>query len=93
MGLIEDKRYRNITNSRNFEELALSMIGRELYEAFILGYTKKQWECDPVHLPASILKRLPIVYNYNDNYYNKTYQGIPEKDIRKLLKTCLTIIT
>ncbi len=62
----------------NFEEQALKMLGRELYETFFYGYTKKQWGCEPRELPASILKRLPIRFNYNDNYYNTRYQAIPK---------------
>lgn len=53
------------------------MIGRELYEAFFKGYTRKQWGCEPMELPASILKRLPLRFNYNDNYFNHQYQGMP----------------
>lgn len=62
---------------RNFEEQALQMIGRELYEEFFSGYSKKQWGCDPSELPASLLKRLPVRFDYNDNYYETRYQGIP----------------
>lgn len=60
-----------------FEEQALSFIGRELYETFFRGYTIKQWGIDPKLLPASILKRLPVRFNYDDNYYNSPYQGVP----------------
>jgi len=60
-----------------FEEQALCSIGRELYEAFFRGYTIKQWGLSPAELPASILKRLPIRFNYNDNYYESRHQGIP----------------
>lgn len=67
----------SIGTPRNFEEQALKMLGRELYEAFFYGYTKKQWGCDPSELPASILKRLPLRFNYDDNYYDSRYQGIP----------------
>lgn len=63
---------------RNFEEQALQMIGRELYEEFFYGYTKKQWGCEPSELPASILKRLPVRFSYDDNYYATRFQGIPE---------------
>lgn len=66
-----------IGEPRNFEEQALKMIGRELYEAFFYGYTLKQWGCEPRELPASILKRLPVRFNYNDTYYNCRHQGIP----------------
>lgn len=67
-----------IKKPANFEEQALKMLGSELYEAFFAGYTRKQWGCEPRELPASILKRLPIRFNYDDNYYNSKYQGIPE---------------
>jgi UDP-galactopyranose mutase len=62
---------------RNLEEQAVSQIGTELYDAFIKGYTRKQWGCDPRDLPASIIKRLPIRTSYNDSYFDDTYQGIP----------------
>lgn len=60
-----------------FEEQALSMIGRDLYETFFYGYTKKQWGVEPRELPASILQRLPVRFNYDDNYYASKFQGIP----------------
>ncbi len=66
-----------ITEPKNFEEQALKFVGRDLYEAFFEGYTKKQWGCDPRELSASILKRLPIRFNYDDSYFNDRYQGIP----------------
>lgn len=71
-GKIED-----ITNPNNLEEKAISLIGRELYNAFIKGYTKKQWGCSPKELPSDIITRLPIRYSYNDLYFNDLYQGIP----------------
>lgn len=64
---------------QNFEEQALKFVGAELYEAFFYGYTKKQWGCEPRELPASILQRLPIRFNYDDNYYPGRFQGIPEE--------------
>ena len=67
----------SITNPQNFEEQALSFIGRDLYKAFFYGYTKKQWGCEPSALPASILKRIPVRFNYDDNYHNNIYTGIP----------------
>lgn len=67
-----------ITEPQNFEEQAMRFIGKDLYNAFFYGYTKKQWGCEPSELPASILKRLPIRFNYNDNYYANPYQGIPK---------------
>ena len=62
---------------QNLEEKAISLIGRDLYEAFIRGYTAKQWETDPRELPADIIKRLPVRFNYNDFYFNDIYEGLP----------------
>jgi UDP-galactopyranose mutase len=67
----------SITEPRNFEEQALRFLGRELYENFFYGYTKKQWGVEPRELPAAILQRLPVRFNYDDNYYQQRYQGIP----------------
>lgn len=61
----------------NFEEVMLSHLGKDLYHEFIYGYTKKQWGVEPSTLPPSIARRLPFRLNYNDNYYNKKYQGLP----------------
>ncbi len=66
-----------ITNPQNFEEQALHFIGKDLYQAFFYGYTKKQWGCEPTALPASILKRIPVRFNYDDNYHTNTFTGIP----------------
>ncbi len=63
---------------RNFEEAALATIGRELYDTFIHGYTKKQWGCEPRELPAAVFQRLPVRFSYDDNYYDSLFQGIPE---------------
>jgi UDP-galactopyranose mutase len=68
---------KTIAEPKNFEEQALRFIGRELYEAFFYGYTKKQWGVEPSELPASILKRIPVRFNYDDNYHNNIYTGIP----------------
>jgi len=64
-------------NPSNLEEWILSQVGQEIYEKFIYGYTKKQWNIEPKYLPSSIIKRLPIRLNFDDNYFNDTYQGIP----------------
>lgn len=64
-------------NPSNLEEWILSQVGEEIYEKFIYGYTKKQWNTEPKYLPSSIIKRLPIRLNFDDNYFNDTYQGIP----------------
>ncbi len=68
---------QSITEPRSFEEQALRFVGREIYETFFRGYTRKQWGMEPAELPASILKRLPVRFNYDDNYYASKYQGIP----------------
>ena len=68
---------KSITDPQNFEEQALHFIGADLYKAFFYGYTKKQWGCEPKELPASILKRIPVRFNYDDNYHTHSYTGIP----------------
>lgn len=67
----------NISDPRNLEEKAISLIGRELYEAFVKGYTLKQWECDPRDLPAGIITRLPFRHGFECDYFTCRYQGIP----------------
>lgn len=62
---------------RNFEEVMLSYLGLDLYHEFIYGYTWKQWGVEPSMLPASVARRLPFRLTYDDNYYNKKYQGLP----------------
>jgi UDP-galactopyranose mutase len=66
-----------INSPRNFEEKAISLIGRSLYEAFIKGYTAKQWETDPASLPAEIISRLPVRFSFNDFYFSDLYEGLP----------------
>ncbi|WP_271881910.1 UDP-galactopyranose mutase [Phaeobacter italicus] len=67
-----------IEDPQTFEEQALRFVGRDLYEAFFKGYTVKQWGMHPSELPASILKRLPVRFNYDDNYFFHKFQGMPE---------------
>ncbi|WP_165215402.1 UDP-galactopyranose mutase [Affinirhizobium pseudoryzae] len=62
---------------QNLEEKAISLIGRPLYEAFIRGYTAKQWQTDPRELPESIITRLPVRYNFDNRYFNDAYEGLP----------------
>ena len=75
-----------IENPDSFEEQALRFVGRDLYDAFFKGYTLKQWGIHPRDLPASILKRLPLRFNYDDNYFNHKYQGIPLEGYTALIK-------
>lgn len=65
------------SDPQNLEEKAISLIGRPLYEAFIKGYTAKQWQTDPTQLPASIINRLPVRYNFDNRYFNDAYEGLP----------------
>jgi UDP-galactopyranose mutase len=62
---------------RNLEEKAIESIGLELYEAFIRGYTKKQWQTDPKNLPTDVISRLPVRFNYNTRYFSDTWEGLP----------------
>lgn len=79
-----------ITQPRNLEEKAISLIGRPLYEAFIRGYTAKQWNRDPRELPASIINRLPVRFNYNEAYFNNArWQGIPLEGYTRIFERLL----
>ncbi|TYK43739.1 UDP-galactopyranose mutase [Actinomadura decatromicini] len=62
---------------RNLEEKAVSLIGRPLYEAFIRGYTAKQWQTDPLDLPAEVITRLPVRYTFDNRYFSDTHEGLP----------------
>lgn len=62
---------------RNLEEQAIQLVGTDVYQKLIKGYTQKQWGKDPKELPASIIKRLPVRFTYDNNYFNDKYQGIP----------------
>src|SRR6187549_1179219 len=64
-------------SARNLEEKAISLIGRPLYEAFVKGYTAKQWQTDPRELDAAIITRLPVRYTFDNRYFNDTYEGLP----------------
>jgi len=79
----------SITEPANLEEYALHTIGRDLYEAFIHGYTRKQWGCEPRELPASVLKRLPVRFDYDDNYFHSLYQGIPANGYTAIVQRIL----
>jgi len=79
----------NIVEPISFEQQALKFVGREIYETFFKGYTKKQWGLDPSELPASILKRLPVRFNYDDNYYASKYQGIPKNGYTCIIERML----
>ena len=82
-------RAQAIADPQNFEEQALSMIGPELYAAFFRGYTRKQWGVEPTELPASILKRLPLRFNYDDRYFAHAHQAIPDDGYTKIVAAML----
>ena len=79
----------SITDPQSFEEQALRFVGRDLYEAFFKGYTEKQWGCSPTELPASILKRLPVRFNYDDNYFFHRFQGMPRDGYTPMIEAIL----
>ena len=70
-------REESVNNPANLEDKAISLIGRPLYEAFIRGYTAKQWQTDPTQLPPEIITRLPVRYTFNNRYFNDTWEGLP----------------
>lgn len=78
-----------IKEPQSFEDQAMKFLGRDFYKNFFYGYTKKQWGVEPSVLPASILKRLPVRFNYDDNYYNQKYQGIPINGYTEIIKNIL----
>ena len=78
-----------VTSPRNLEEQALTLVGRDIYEALIKGYTEKQWGRSCTELPAFIIRRLPVRLIYDNNYFNDTYQGIPIGGYNKLTEALL----
>ena len=73
----QQKREAKIENPQNLEEQAISLIGQDIYEKLVKGYTEKQWGKDCTELPAFIIKRLPVRFKFDNNYFNDRYQGIP----------------
>lgn len=88
--IIEEQRYKGKVT--NLEEQALSMVGKDIYEKLIKGYTEKQWNKPCTELPPSIIKRLPVRFTWDSNYFNDKYVGIPEGGythiFESLLKPC-----
>lgn len=80
---------QTIKEPKTFEDQALKFLGRDFYKNFFYGYTKKQWGVEPSVLPASILKRLPVRFNYDDNYYNQKYQAIPRNGYTEIVEKIL----
>lgn len=86
---LNSKADTSIEDPQTFEEQALRFVGPELYEAFFKGYTQKQWGVHPTELPASILKRLPVRFNYDDNYFFHKFQGMPENGYTAMVERIL----
>ena len=86
---IEAQADSSITDPQSFEEQALRFVGPDLYAAFFRGYTVKQWGMSPADLPASILKRLPVRFNYDDNYFAHRFQGMPEQGYTAMVAAIL----
>ena len=73
----KQKNDAKITNPENLEQQAISLVGKDVYEKLVEGYTQKQWGKSPKELPSFIIKRLPVRFTYDNNYFNDKYQGIP----------------
>ncbi|MBR4760049.1 MAG: UDP-galactopyranose mutase [Lachnospiraceae bacterium] len=85
----EQRKAAGITEPKNLEEQAISLVGTDIYEKLIKGYTKKQWGRECTELPAFIIKRLPVRLTFDNNYFNALYQGIPTEGYTKLIERLL----
>lgn len=85
MEAVERMKSEGITEPRNLEEQALTLIGKDIYEQLINGYTEKQWGRKCTELPAFIIRRLPVRMTFDNNYFNDSYQGIPVGGYNKLI--------
>lgn len=85
----EQRREAGITEPRNLEEQAIALVGRDIYETLVKGYTRKQWGRECTELPASIIRRLPVRFTYDNNYFNDTYQGMPVGGYNPLVERLL----
>ena len=86
---IEEQRKEITGEPKNLEEQAVSLVGRDIYEKLIKGYTEKQWGRDCTELPAFIIKRLPVRLTFDNNYFNAMYQGIPVGGYTKMVENLL----
>ena len=85
----EQKKIFSIIEPKNLEEQAIFLIGKDIYEKLIKGYTEKQWGRKAIELPAFIIKRLPVRFTYDNNYFNDRYQGIPIGGYTKIIEKML----
>lgn len=90
--IIEQMRLEGVTEPRNLEEQALTLIGKDIYEQLIKGYTEKQWGRKCTQLPAFIIRRLPVRMTFDNNYFNDNYQGIPIGGYNRLIDGLLQCI-
>lgn len=89
-GKIEEQvKESNISEPKNLEEQAISLVGKDIYEKLVKGYTEKQWGTRATELPSFIIKRLPVRFTYDNNYFNDTYQGIPIGGYTKIIEKML----
>ena len=79
------------TKPENFEDKAISMIGRSLYEALIRGYTAKQWQTDPKELPADLITRLPVRFTFDSRYFGDRFEGLPLDGYARLLHRMIDV--
>ena len=86
---IEEQKKEIIREPQNLEEQAISLVGRDIYEKLVKGYTEKQWGRDCKELPAFIIKRLPVRLTFDNNYFNALYQGIPIGGYTKMVENLL----
>lgn len=87
--IIEEQRREILGEPKNLEEQAISLVGRDIYEKLIKGYTEKQWGRECKELPAFIIKRLPVRFTFDNNYFNALYQGIPIGGYTKMVEKML----
>ena len=86
----EEKKEAGITTPKNLEEQAISLVGKTIYEKLVKGYTEKQWGKKATELPSFIIKRLPVRFIYDNNYFNDRYQGIPIGGYTKIVEKMLS---
>lgn len=87
--IIEEQKKEIDHEPRNLEEQAISLVGRDIYEVLVKGYTEKQWDRDCRDLPAFIIRRLPVRLTWDNNYFNARYQGVPEEGYTALINALL----
>ena len=85
----EQKKAQGVEEPTNLEEQAINLVGKDVYEILVKGYTEKQWGKDCKELPPFIIKRLPVRYEYNNNYFNDTYQGMPKDGYTSIIEKML----